>query len=54
MKNIDKKFKEELKIALGTEKALKKYEKREHKQKSAEEFLKEIENWLDKEIIVRK
>jgi len=54
MKNIDKKFKEELKIALGTEKALKKYEKGKFKQKSAEEFLKEIENWLDKLIIMRK
>ena len=52
MKNIDKKFKEELKLALRTEKALEKYERGEFKQKSAKEFLKEIEEWLDNLIIV--
>ena len=45
MKNIDKKFKEELKFALRTEKALTKYEKGEFKQKSAKEFLEELEKW---------
>jgi len=54
MKNIDKKFKEELGFALRTEKAFEKYERGEFKQKSANDFLKEIEEWLDKLIIVRK
>ncbi|UCF49975.1 MAG: AbrB/MazE/SpoVT family DNA-binding domain-containing protein [Thermoplasmatales archaeon] len=45
MKNIDKKFKEELKFALRTEKALTKYEKGEFKQKSAKEFLEDLEKW---------
>ena len=52
IKNIDKKFKEELRFALRTEKALEKYERGEFKQKSANGFLKEIEEWLDKLIIV--
>lgn len=52
MKNIDKKFKEELRFALRTEKALEKYERGEFKQKSANDFLKEIEEWLDKLIIM--
>jgi AbrB family looped-hinge helix DNA binding protein len=45
MKNIDKKFKEELRFALRTEKALIKYEKGEFKKKSAEKFLEELEKW---------
>jgi AbrB family looped-hinge helix DNA binding protein len=45
MKNIDDKFKDELRFALRTEKALKRYEKGEFKQKSAKDFLKEIEKW---------
>ena len=45
MKNIDKKFKDELKFALRTEKALEKYEKGEFKQKSAKKFLEDLEKW---------
>jgi AbrB family looped-hinge helix DNA binding protein len=45
MKNIDDKFKEELKFALRTEKALKKYERGEFKQKSAKKFFEELEKW---------
>ncbi len=45
MKNIDKKFKEELKFALRTEKALRKYERGEFKQKSAKKFLEDLEKW---------
>jgi len=52
MKNIDKKFKEELRFALRTEKVIEKYEKGEFKQKSAKEFLEDIEKWLDKLIIL--
>jgi len=52
MKNIDKKFKEELKLALRTEKAIEKYEKGQFKQKSAKEFLEYIEKWLDNLIIL--
>jgi len=52
MKNIDKKFKEELKLALRTEKAIEKYEKGQFKQKSAKEFLEDIEKWLDNLIIL--
>ena len=44
-KDIDKKFKQDLVFALKTEKMLKKYEKGEFKQKSAKEFLKELEKW---------
>jgi AbrB family looped-hinge helix DNA binding protein len=43
--NIDKKFKEDLAFALKTEKMLKKYEQGKFKQKSAKEFLKELEKW---------
>jgi len=52
IKNIDKKFKEELKLALRTEKAIEKYEKGQFKQKSAKEFLEDIEKWLDNLIIL--
>ena len=45
MKNIDKKFSEELSFAMKTNKALKKYEKGKFKEKSAKEFLKELEKW---------
>ena len=54
LKNIDKKFKEELRFALRTEKALEKYERGNFKQKSPKDFLIEIEEWLDKLIIVSK
>ena len=43
--DIDKKFKEDLAFALKTEKMLKKYDRGEFKQKSAKEFLKELEKW---------
>lgn len=43
--NVDKKFKEELNFALRTEKALKKYERGEFKEKNAKKFLKELEKW---------
>jgi AbrB family looped-hinge helix DNA binding protein len=43
--NIDKKFKEDLAFALKTEKMLKKYDRGQFKQKSAKEFLKELEKW---------
>jgi AbrB family looped-hinge helix DNA binding protein len=43
--DIDKKFKEDLAFALKTEKMLKKYDRGEFRQKSAKEFLKELEKW---------
>jgi len=45
MKNIDKKFLEELKLAKRTEKTLKKYEHGDFKQKSVKKFLEELEKW---------
>jgi AbrB family looped-hinge helix DNA binding protein len=45
LKDLNKKFKQDLIFAMKTEKMLKKYEKGEFKQKSAKEFLKELEKW---------
>ena len=45
MKDISEKFKEELKFAFRTEKALLQYEKGKFKEKSAKEFLKELKEW---------
>jgi AbrB family looped-hinge helix DNA binding protein len=45
LSDLDKKFKEDLAFALKTEKMLKKYERGQFKQKSAKEFLKELEKW---------
>ena len=45
MKDIGKKFEEELKFAKKTEKALVHYKKGEFKEKTAKEFLDELETW---------
>jgi AbrB family looped-hinge helix DNA binding protein len=45
MKDIDKKFEEELKFAKKTEEALVHYKKGEFKEKIAKEFLDELETW---------
>ena len=45
LKDINKKFKEDLVFAKQTEKMLRKYERREFKHKSAKEFLKELNKW---------
>jgi bifunctional DNA-binding transcriptional regulator/antitoxin component of YhaV-PrlF toxin-antitoxin module len=45
LKDINKKFKEELAFAKETEKMLRKYERGEFKHKSAKEFLKELNKW---------
>ena len=45
LKDMDKKFKEDLAFAKETEKMLQKYERGEFKHKSAKEFLKELEKW---------
>jgi AbrB family looped-hinge helix DNA binding protein len=45
LKDINKKFKEDLAFAKETEKMLHKYERGEFKHKSAKEFLKELNKW---------
>ena len=45
LKDLDKKFKEDLAFAMRTEKMLRKYERGEFKHKSAKEFLKELNKW---------
>jgi AbrB family looped-hinge helix DNA binding protein len=45
LKDMDKKFKEDLAFAKDTEKMLQKYKRGEFKHKSAKEFLKELEKW---------
>lgn len=45
LKDLNKKFKDDLAFALKTEKMLRKYERGEFKQKSAKEFLDELKKW---------
>jgi len=45
LKDMDKKFKEDLALANETEKMLRKYERGEFKKKSAKEFLTELDKW---------
>jgi len=45
LKDMDKKFKEDLAFAKETEKLLRKYERGEFKHKTAKEFLQELEKW---------
>jgi len=45
LKDMNKKFKEDLVFAKQTEKMLQKYERGKFKHKSAKEFLKELEKW---------
>jgi AbrB family looped-hinge helix DNA binding protein len=45
MHDLDKKFREDMEFAARTDKALKKYQKGEFKEKSAKDFLKDLESW---------
>lgn len=45
LKDMDKKFKEDLTFAKETEAMLRKYEHGKFRNKTAEEFLKELEKW---------
>ena len=45
LKDMNKKFREDLAFAKETEKMLRKYERGEFKHKSAKEFLKGLDKW---------